>query len=66
MLFDEPTSGLDPELIGEGPSVMKKLTTAGMTTVIVTHEISFARDVAGTFVFMEGGAIVEQGPEEQQ
>ena len=65
MLFDEPTSALDPELIGEVLAVMKKLTTAGMTMVIVTHEISFARDVADVVVFMEDGAIVEQGASEQ-
>ena len=65
LLFDEPTSALDPELIGEVLAVMKTLAAAGMTMVIVTHEISFARDVADTVVFMEDGAVVELGPAER-
>jgi polar amino acid transport system ATP-binding protein len=65
MLFDEPTSALDPEMVGEVLSVMKDLAKAGMTMVVVTHEIGFAREVADRVVFMDGGYIVEQGiPEE--
>lgn len=62
LLFDEPTSALDPELVGEVLQVMRSLADAGMTMIVVTHEITFARDVADTVVFMEGGVIVEQGP----
>lgn len=62
MLFDEPTSALDPELIGEVLEVMRKLSLAGMTMVVVTHEMGFAREVADRIVFMEKGSIVEQGP----
>ncbi len=62
MLFDEPTSALDPELVGEVLSVMKKLAAAGMTMVVVTHEMGFAREVADQLVFMDGGVIVESGP----
>ncbi len=62
MLFDEPTSALDPELVGEVLTVMRKLVKAGMTMVVVTHEMGFARDVADRVVFMEAGAIVEEGP----
>jgi len=61
MLFDEPTSALDPELIGEVLEVMRKLSLAGMTMVVVTHEMGFAREVADRIVFMEKGSIVEQG-----
>jgi polar amino acid transport system permease protein len=61
MLFDEPTSALDPELVGEVLSVMKSLAEAGMTMIIVTHEIRFARDVADRVVFFDDGVIVEQG-----
>ena len=61
MLFDEPTSALDPELVGEVLSVMKKLAAAGMTMVVVTHEMGFAREVADQLVFMDGGVIVESG-----
>lgn len=61
MLFDEPTSALDPELVGEVLDVMKKLATDGMTMIVVTHEMSFARDVGDKLVFMDGGYIVEQG-----
>lgn len=62
MLFDEPTSALDPELVGEVLRVMKELAATGMTMVVVTHEMSFARDVADRVVFMADGNIVEQGP----
>lgn len=61
ILFDEPTSALDPELVGEVLSVMTKLAKEGMTMVVVTHEIGFAREVADKVVFMDGGVIVEQG-----
>jgi polar amino acid transport system ATP-binding protein len=62
MLFDEPTSALDPELVGEVLDVMKDLARSGMTMVVVTHEIGFAREVADTVVFMDGGVVVEAGP----
>lgn len=62
MLFDEPTSALDPELVGEVLAVMKKLAAAGMTMIVVTHEMGFAREVADELVFMDGGVIVESGP----
>ncbi|OBK71586.1 amino acid ABC transporter ATP-binding protein [Mycobacterium sp. 1274761.0] len=62
MLFDEPTSALDPELVGEVLSVMKKLAEEGMTMVVVTHEMGFAREVADQMVFMDGGIVVESGP----
>jgi polar amino acid transport system ATP-binding protein len=65
MLFDEPTSALDPELVGEVLATMKELTTAGLTMVVVTHEISFAREAADRVVFMDGGVIVEQGTPQQ-
>ncbi len=61
MLFDEPTSALDPEMVGEVLAVMKELVADGMTMVVVTHEIGFAREVADRVVFMDGGYIVEQG-----
>ena len=61
MLFDEPTSALDPELVGEVLDVMRQLATDGMTMVIVTHEIGFAREVADNLVFMDDGVIVESG-----
>ncbi len=61
MLFDEPTSALDPEMVGEVLAVMKELAHDGMTMVVVTHEIGFAREVASRVVFMEGGYIVEEG-----
>lgn len=61
LLFDEPTSALDPELTGEVLSVIKKLTSSGITMVIVTHEMSFAREVADTVVFMDGGVIAAKG-----
>jgi polar amino acid transport system ATP-binding protein len=61
ILFDEPTSALDPELVGEVLSVMRSLADEGMTMVVVTHEISFAREVADRVVFIDGGVIVEEG-----
>lgn len=61
MLFDEPTSALDPEMVGEVLAVMKELAADGMTMVVVTHEIGFAREVADRIVFMDGGYIVEEG-----
>ena len=61
MLFDEPTSALDPELVGEVLSVMKDLAKEGMTMVVVTHEMSFAKDVGDRVIFMDGGKIVEEG-----
>ena len=61
MLFDEPTSALDPEMVGEVLAVMKELAKGGMTMVVVTHEIGFAREVADRIIFMDGGFIVEQG-----
>lgn len=61
MLFDEPTSALDPEMVGEVLQVMKQLAADGMTMVIVTHEIGFAREVSDRVIFMDGGYIVEQG-----
>ena len=65
MLFDEPTSALDPEMVGEVLAVMKELARDGMTMVVVTHEIGFAREVADRGIFMEGGYIVEQGTPEE-
>ncbi len=65
MLFDEPTSALDPELIGEVLEVMKKLAKEGMTMIVVTHEMGFAREVSTRMIFMEGGVIAEQGPTQQ-
>lgn len=62
MLFDEPTSALDPEMVGEVLEVIKELADEGMTMVIVTHEMGFAREVATRVLFMDGGKIVEQGP----
>lgn len=61
MLFDEPTSALDPEMVGEVLAVMKELAADGMTMIVVTHEIGFAREVADRIIFMDGGYIVEQG-----
>ena len=61
MLFDEPTSALDPELVGEVLDVMKQLAVGGMTMVVVTHEMGFAREVADELVFMDGGVVVEHG-----
>lgn len=65
MLFDEPTSALDPEMVGEVLAVMKELAREGMTMVVVTHEIGFAREVASRVIFMEGGYIVEEGTPEE-
>ncbi len=62
MLFDEPTSALDPEMVGEVLNVIKKLAQDGMTMVVVTHEMGFAREVADWVIFMDEGVIVEQGP----
>ena len=62
MLFDEPTSALDPELVGDVLGVMRKLADEGMTMLVVTHEMQFAREVADRVLFMDGGGIVEQGP----
>jgi polar amino acid transport system ATP-binding protein len=61
MLFDEPTSALDPELVGEVLGVMKDLATSGMTMIVVTHEMGFAREVGDRLVFMDDGLIIEQG-----
>ena len=65
MLFDEPTSALDPEMVGEVLDVMKELAQEGMTMVVVTHEMGFAREVADRVLFMDGGVIVEEGTPEQ-
>ncbi len=65
MLFDEPTSALDPELVGEVLDVMKSLAETGMTMIVVTHEMGFAREVADTVTFMDGGVVVEQGSPEE-
>jgi ABC-type polar amino acid transport system ATPase subunit len=62
MLFDEPTSALDPELVGEVLDVMKELAKSGMTMIVVTHEMGFAREVADSLVFMDEGVVVESGP----
>jgi polar amino acid transport system ATP-binding protein len=64
MLFDEPTSALDPEMIGEVLDVMVKLAREGMTMVVVTHEMGFAKEVADRVIFMDGGVIVEEGTPE--
>jgi polar amino acid transport system ATP-binding protein len=61
MLFDEPTSALDPELVGDVLDVMRELANSGMTMVVVTHEIAFAREVGDSLVFMDGGVVVESG-----
>lgn len=65
MLFDEPTSALDPEMVGEVLAVMKELAREGMTMVVVTHEMGFARDVADRVIFMSDGVIVEEGTPEE-
>jgi polar amino acid transport system ATP-binding protein len=65
MLFDEVTSALDPELVGEVLAAMQQLARAGMTMVVVTHEMSFARDIADRIVFMDDGLVVEQGKPDQ-
>ena len=61
MLFDEPTSALDPEMVGEVLEVMKALANEGMTMVVVTHEMGFAREVGDRVIFMDGGQILEEG-----
>ena len=65
LLFDEPTSALDPELIGEVLGVMEDLAHSGTTMIVVTHEMHFAQEAADRVVFMEDGAVIEQGPPEQ-
>ncbi|MEE9247148.1 MAG: amino acid ABC transporter ATP-binding protein [Dehalococcoidia bacterium] len=65
MLFDEPTSALDPELVGEVLDVMKQLAGEGMTMIVVTHEMGFAREVADRMIFLDEGIIIEEGPPEQ-
>jgi len=65
MLFDEPTSALDPEMVGEVLTVMKDLAKEGMTMVVVTHEMGFAREVGDRILFMDGGKIVESGTPEE-
>lgn len=65
MLFDEPTSALDPEMVGEVLGVIKNLVRDGMTTVIVTHEMGFAREISDRVFFMDGGVVAEQGPPEK-
>jgi polar amino acid transport system ATP-binding protein len=65
MLFDEPTSALDPETVGDVLSVMRNLAKEGMTMLVVTHEMGFAREVADRVVFMDGGVVVEEGAAEQ-
>ena len=61
IMFDEPTSALDPELVGETLKIIKKIAEEGITMIVVTHEMSFASDVASKVVFMDGGVIVEEG-----
>ena len=65
LLLDEPTSALDPELVGEGLATMRALADQGLTMIVVTHEISFAREAADRVVFMDGGVVVEQGTPEE-
>jgi ABC-type polar amino acid transport system ATPase subunit len=65
MLFDEPTSALDPELVGEVLDSMKQLAREGMTMVVVTHEMGFAKEVADNVALIDGGVIVEQGPPQE-
>jgi len=65
MLFDEPTSALDPELIGEVLAAMRDLARDGMTMIVVTHEMGFAREVANRMVFMHEGQLIEEGPPSQ-
>jgi len=65
LLFDEPTSALDPEMVGEVLKVMKDLAETGLTMLVVTHEMTFAKDVADRVVFMDNGVIVEEGPPEE-
>ena len=61
LLFDEPTSALDPEMVDEVLAVIRKLASTGITMVIVTHEMSFARDVASRIIFLDGGKVIEDG-----
>jgi polar amino acid transport system ATP-binding protein len=65
MLFDEPTSALDPELVGDVLDVMKRLARDGMTMIVVTHELGFAREVADRVYFMSDGVVVESGPPDE-
>ena len=65
LLFDEPTSALDPEMVGDVLDVMKRLAEDGMTMIVVTHEMGFAREVADRVIFMDGGFIVEEGAPEE-
>src|SRR5262249_58235585 len=65
MLFDEPTSALDPELVGDVLAVMRDLATTGMTMIVVTHEMGFAREVGDSLMFMGDGVVVESGPPHQ-
>ena len=65
MLFDEPTSALDPEMVGEVLKVMKDLAESGLTMIVVTHEMEFARDISDRVIFMDQGIIAEEGPPEQ-
>ena len=65
LLFDEPTSALDPEMVGEVLNVMQNLAVSGMTMLVVTHEMAFARDVSKRVVYMNGGVILEQGSPEE-
>ena len=65
LLFDEPTSALDPEMVGEVLNVMKNLAKSGMTMIVVTHEMGFAREVADRVLFMDGGYILEEGAPEE-
>lgn len=65
LLFDEPTSALDPELVGDVLAVMSRIAAEGMTMIVVTHELAFARDVADSIVFMDSGSVVEQGTPEE-
>jgi len=65
MLFDEPTSALDPEMVGEVLDVMKELAADGMTMIVVTHEMGFAREVSDRVVFMDEGQIIEEGTAEE-
>ncbi len=62
MLFDEATSALDPELVGEVLEVMRSLAREGMTMIVVTHEMDFAKEVGDSLVFMDGGVVIERGP----
>ena len=65
MLFDEPTSALDPEMVGEVLDVMKELASQGMTMIVVTHEMGFAREVANRVIFLDDGVIAEEGSPEE-